>query len=1059
MKQRIIIYILFFFLVSNIFPINGFTVADDIPIMKLVLITDADVYEDYGFKDLGVYYTPASLTVFHMPFILTKEKDITIEKKDLNGKIKDSNTNLDKRSPKYSYDVLAENKDYMVIDYSMTIVASTDKFNVDFVPVIGDKEYTDFAWWNSDWDYCTTWWINNNYIDSTLTNFPVLFNISSTIASKCQADGGDLRFVDSTNTTEYAYEIEEWNPAGNSFVWVNVTNVLSSAKTQVNMYYGYTLVADGWNPGGVWDSNYLCVYHMNGTGTTIIDSTGNRDGTKAGATSPTEATGQVSKAQDFESSVAADKIEADKLGALTAFTVQCWYIPESYDAAQQLIQNAADSGGGYSATGFKISRRVTNDIGFSVSNGVDDWICDFTGSSSFTGKQYFAFTYLDETYAYIYMNTTQVASDTSVTGDMPDPASAKLRLGVDILGGGGRWWADGIMDEVRISNIVRNNSYLNATFHTSNMTIGFMSADGIASNPNNFTAPSNFTATTYPEGDIYLNWTIGYNATHTYIEYNTVSSWSRGTGTLLGNITGNYITHSGTSCGIKYYYLAWSFNSTTHQFSNPVSINNISCPGNPSSSTATLFNNTWLNITWVPASYIDATVLLRKTNSFPGNPTDGTILYNGTLNYYNDSNVQSNYYYRLYSWNNTVHRFSSGLNRGWGGLSINVFDANTSNAITYWDVFISNNDGSSTYESKNNNNTLTIDIALLPYGTNTIIIINATNYTKSIYYMNLDVNTQYILNAYLQKINFTQIFLLNVVGPKTEYNTDPPVQDAKIVIQRYINASVGYEIVAILNSDANGYAYVSLESDIIYLMNISCSGYVTSVSTFIPTSAIQVYTFRLVYIGGTSVIKQWDLFNTNISFILDIVDADCGYLGNLTIVYLDVNSSTVDTDIYIYELYDGVSVLINYSHNTSNSFNLNNKSINTSRSHYVILFFNNTADFSDIKSPYTIVHDSLCVYGLPTIPSSFDERVRNIIGPAPLGVGWHTIIGAGIAIAMLLLFGPYNAGLGIIGAGLSIGLSDALFASSFPVLFVTIMPLLIAIGIIYMWIKGGSAQL
>jgi hypothetical protein len=978
-------------MLSSLFPINSFTVADDIPTMKLVLVTNASIYEEYGFKDLGVYYTPSSLTVFHMPFIVTKKDGVSIEKKDLTGSIKNSDSNLEKHSPKYSYDILAENKEYLVVDYSMIIVASTDKFNVDFVPIIGDKEYTDFAWWSSDWEYCTTWWINNNYINAGLTNFPVLFNVSNTLASKCQADGGDIRFIDSTNTTEFAYEIELWNPAGTSYVWVNVTSVSSSAKTQVNMYYGYSLVVDGWNPTGVWDTSYLCVYHMNSTDTSLWDSTLNRIGTKAGSTTPTETTGQIGPAQDFEASNSADKIEATKLGALTQFTVEYWYNPESYGAVQELIENSADSGGGYSAAGFKISRRATDNIGLSISNGVDDWICDLTGSSTFNGKQFFAFTYLDETYAYGYMNTTQVASDTSVTGDMPNPTDAKLRIGDDLYTTG-RWWADGILDEIRISNIVRSNAYLNASFHTSNMTIGFLSADGEASNPTLLSGPTNLTATTYSNGDIYLNWTKGTNATHTYIEYNTVSSWSRGSGTLLGNITGNYITHTDTVCGIKYYYLAWSFNSTTHLFSSPNSINNISCPGNPSSSTATLFNNIWLNITWVTALYTDATVFLRKTNSFPSSPTDGTILYNGTLTYYNDSNVQSNYYYRLYSWNNTVHRFSSGLNRGWGGLTINVYDENTSLSINHWDVFISNSDKTSTYESNNNSNPTTIDIALLPYGENSMVKINATNYDFKIYYMDLEVNTQYTLNAYLSNISSEpESYLLRVIN---EINY--PVADVSVNIKRYINSSVGYQNVSILLTDSNGYISIQLIPGENYIVVLSKDGFLSATYDLNPVHIVYVeqqnFVFVIKYIETIPV--------TPIPIVFTATRTDT----NISIYYYDEMSKTVNTTIYIYWINETGVKFLNYSF-SSTSTNLitynYNTNIDPNSDYEIIIFYNQTYYLNYTrevllsKTPISPVSP-----GYIDVQTKFDLLMTIIVGSAGPFIWSNLVMFLFFAVAM-----------------------------------------------------------
>jgi len=61
---------------------------------------------------------------------------------------------------------------------------------------------------------------------------------------------------------------------------------------------------------------------------------------------------------------------------------------------------------------------------------------------------------------------------------------------------------------------------------------------------------------------INLTWTKGTGATNTYIEWNTVSSWSRGAGTLLYNNTGTSATLTDVPAGATRYFEFWSWNAS-----------------------------------------------------------------------------------------------------------------------------------------------------------------------------------------------------------------------------------------------------------------------------------------------------------------------------------------------------------------------------------------------------------------------------------------------------------------------------------------------------------------
>lgn len=183
----------------------------------LILITDSNIYLKYGFKDLGVYYTEDSLVSFDMPFVVSKTNVGVISEKDLTssvvGSVKDKNC-LTVRNPVYSYSVLAENKDYYVINYHMNIKASNQSFSIDFIPKIKGVSYSIFAWWNSSWNYYKPITINCLQIPNTVINFPILLNMTDTnLKDFAQSDGDDIVFTNALNTSVYNHEIEYYASA------------------------------------------------------------------------------------------------------------------------------------------------------------------------------------------------------------------------------------------------------------------------------------------------------------------------------------------------------------------------------------------------------------------------------------------------------------------------------------------------------------------------------------------------------------------------------------------------------------------------------------------------------------------------------------------------------------------------------------------------------------------------------------------------------------------------------------------------------------------------------
>jgi parallel beta-helix repeat protein len=160
-----------------------------------------------------------------------------------------------------------------------------------FAPTASDDAYSvtqgstlNVDWWDEDWGKRQKLSFDN-LGRGDLSDFPVLVQIDSATATQMMANGEDLRFVDPDGGV-LAYEIEDWNPGGTSYIWVKVPNIDAGSDTDfIWMYYDNSGVSAGEDPDEVWDTNFEAVWHLDedpdlGLAGDINDSTANNnDGT------------------------------------------------------------------------------------------------------------------------------------------------------------------------------------------------------------------------------------------------------------------------------------------------------------------------------------------------------------------------------------------------------------------------------------------------------------------------------------------------------------------------------------------------------------------------------------------------------------------------------------------------------------------------------------------------------------------------------------------------------------------------------------------------------------
>ena len=153
--------------------------------------------------------------------------------------------------------------------------------------------------------YYKTVTFDHDQVPSTLTNFPVVVNLSSDtdLASDALDSGYDIAFFDDEDN-QLAHEIELFNgTTGQLVAWVNVTSLSSSEDTVISMYYGDSDIgSSAENVTGTWNGNYLAVWHFHEASGNIIDSTSNdNDGSTISITNQ-NVTSIIGKGYEFDAS-------------------------------------------------------------------------------------------------------------------------------------------------------------------------------------------------------------------------------------------------------------------------------------------------------------------------------------------------------------------------------------------------------------------------------------------------------------------------------------------------------------------------------------------------------------------------------------------------------------------------------------------------------------------------------------------------------------------------------------------------------------------------------------
>jgi len=265
------------------------------------------------------------------------------------------------------------------------------------------------------------------------------------------------------------------------------TDLSSTVDTVIYIYYGETTATDSQDVEGVWDSDYMGVWHLEETATDETTSTGlhldsTSNNNNGDQNENTNVAGKIGSnlttvptiAQDFDGGVPGghDYIQISDSASLDvpqAFTISAWIRDTGNNGANwpRAVSkgNINNATGGYSLV-FDSVGTPTYRSGFRFYDGTAQWTASSNMSNVQNSWRYLVGTYDNAADTFLYYLDGELRRTTAIGGDVTVNANAiDLTLGTAFDGTSTSVRAmDGWIDEVRISDIARNIDWINASY-------------------------------------------------------------------------------------------------------------------------------------------------------------------------------------------------------------------------------------------------------------------------------------------------------------------------------------------------------------------------------------------------------------------------------------------------------------------------------------------------------------------------------------------------------------------------------------------------------------------
>jgi hypothetical protein len=298
--------------------------------------------------------------------------------------------------------------------------------------------------------------------NGSVDDFPllVLLDKSRIDYGATQDKGEDLRFTDMSDVP-LDHEIELWDETFNSLVWVRIPTITQNGAnhTQIRMYDGNAAAADGQKPAAVWSSNFVGVWHLNQPDGALADSS-NTTGPATNHGS-TRMPAMLGYGRDFSAS---DHEYIDTLNTSqpVRYTVEAWA-----KGNHNAYTGSGPNGPLMCEKNYQIMWDHTNPFVAASSLNTKDG--NATGqnwkAADFAGLDGGTWYYLASVFAgdklRAYKDGMKKDEKTFAMTD-PQPETETAKIGRHAFNTGDANFFDGMVDEVRISKIVRSDRWIQA---------------------------------------------------------------------------------------------------------------------------------------------------------------------------------------------------------------------------------------------------------------------------------------------------------------------------------------------------------------------------------------------------------------------------------------------------------------------------------------------------------------------------------------------------------------------------------------------------------------------
>lgn len=311
--------------------------------------------------------------------------------------------------------------------------------------------------------------VDYTLVPSTQTDFPMLVNFTNN-DFRTVGNGGNVQHASAYDVCFYSdaglssalfWEMESYNPVtGEVVAWVKIPSLSSSVDTVIYIGYGDSSISSFQSTASsVWDSDYEGVWHLpNGTTLTSNDSTSNAVHITA-VNTPTAATGKIGGAAQL-TAASTQYFTAGSTINPSAVTYSCWVKATSFANAYNalMVRN--------SASAFTVA--------YLKSNGKLAWVAksnsirfyDGTGATTLsTGTWYYLVFVYDSTVGLIGYVDGSVDGTQAADGAL-DTSAQPLRIGSDSEVTPREF--DGVIEEPRVSSIVRSANWITTEYRNQN---------------------------------------------------------------------------------------------------------------------------------------------------------------------------------------------------------------------------------------------------------------------------------------------------------------------------------------------------------------------------------------------------------------------------------------------------------------------------------------------------------------------------------------------------------------------------------------------------------------